>query len=84
MTVIQSMFQSQQHQAITYPLSSFITLMIADIPMAAHTQSYNKWLFHWMSHMTGVSERVRVPPAARTVITPLVPSNWLALLKEHP
>lgn len=34
--------------------------------------------------MTGVSDSIHVPLAAMTVITPLVPSNWQALLKDHP
>ena len=34
--------------------------------------------------MTGVPDSIHVPLAATTVITPLVSSNWQALLKDHP
>ena len=38
----------------------------------------------WSVHMTGVSDSVHVPPAATLINTPLVHSNWQALLAAHP
>jgi len=60
-------------------------MMIADAtPTAATTYPYHKWLFYWASHMTGVSGTVRVPPEATHVVTPLVASNWVTMLQDHP
>jgi len=59
--------------------------MIADVvPTTASTQPYHKWLLHWASHMTGASDTIHVPLEATNITTPLLASNWVTLLKEHP
>ena len=46
--------------------------------------SYEEWISRWTSHISSADDVIRVPHAATAVTTPLVISNWLPLLANHP
>ena len=46
--------------------------------------SYEEWISRWTSYISSADDVIRVPHAATAVTTPLVISNWLPLLVNHP
>ena len=48
------------------------------------TMSYKEWIPRWISYISSADDVIRVLSTATGVTTPLVISNWLYLLANHP
>ena len=68
--------------------SSLLTVVTEQHVIGVHTKdlrcNYNDWISSWTNHLSHQPSDVKVPPAARTVNTPLDASHWKKLLADHP